>query len=63
MTDDFYLLIYPSMHTHCTCSPRPVLFVMRRFQRTVLSLFLFGFENVLTTWTLVDMLRVVKGDN
>jgi len=29
---------------------------MRRFPATVLSLLLFGFENVLTTWTLVDML-------
>ena len=62
MTDDFYLLIYPYMHIHCTCRQRPVLLVMRRFQATVLSLFLFGFENVLTTWTLVDMLCVVKGD-
>ena len=63
MVDDFYLRIYPYMHTHCTCSQRPVLFVMRRFQATVLSLFLFGFKNVLTTWTLVDMLCFVKGDN
>jgi len=62
MTDDFYLRIYPYMHTLCTCSPRPVLFVMRRFQATVLSLLLFGIENVSTTWTLVDMLCVVKGD-
>jgi len=35
---------------------------MRRFQATVLSLLLFGFETVLTTWTPVDMLCVVKGD-
>ena len=62
MTDDFYLRINPYLHTHCTCSQRPVLFVMRRFQATVLSLFLLDFENVLTTWTLVDMLYVVKGD-
>jgi len=55
-------IIYPYMYTHCTCSPRPVMFVMRRFQATVLSLLLFGFENALSTWTLVDMLCVVKGD-
>jgi len=35
---------------------------MRRFQATFLSLLLFGFENVPTTWTLIDMLCVVKGD-
>jgi len=35
---------------------------MRRFQATVLSLLLFGFENVFTTWNLIDMLCVVKGD-
>ena len=29
---------------------------MRRFDAIVLSLLMFGFENVLTTWTLVDML-------
>jgi len=31
MTDHLYVRIYPYMHTHGTCSPRPVLFVMRRF--------------------------------
>jgi len=29
---------------------------MRRFDATVLSLLLFGFENVLTAWILVEML-------
>jgi len=35
---------------------------MRCFQATVLNLLLFGFENVFTTWTLVDTFCVVKDD-